>query len=465
MAEIIPFQQSRQGCRVLITAPNGRTRDKLIADATIAGYEVQVCADLASAADHLAQIDSDVCLVDLDETVGDLNGFCRSASRWRQSVTLLGLASLDLLGSPDVDAAGQFELIPKPYPSNRLAGRLAKASQRLKLSQEIERLKQSSQRRLFDEFVGCSEKAELLRDKILDAAEKDAPLVVTGERGSGTTLLARAVHLFSSRADSPLIAVDCSLQSSTALEQDLFGTPVNGLAVGSSRIKQAAGGTLILENLETVPLPLQKTLAKFIRQVSILECPQQESVRVIAVTAAEPECLVDAGQLDSGLWQLLSEQIIVVPSLRERRDDVVPLAEHFLQRLSVQEGQPCRGLSYDARQLLVECEWPGNVSQLCNVIQKAAAIDNTGTLTADSLRPWLDGESLSASDGAPGMTLREMERKLIETTFNRFCGNREQTAQTLSIGLRTLSGKLREYGYPPRGGPGSNIQPAQRKVA
>ena len=201
MAEIIPFQQSRQGCRVLITAPNGRTRDKLIADATIAGYEVQVCADLASAADHLAQIDSDVCLVDLDETVGDLNGFCRSASRWRQSVTLLGLASLDLLGSPDVDAAGQFELIPKPYPSNRLAGRLAKASQRLKLSQEIERLKQSSQRRLFDEFVGCSEKAELLRDKILDAAEKDAPLVVTGERGSGTTLLARAVHLFSSRAD------------------------------------------------------------------------------------------------------------------------------------------------------------------------------------------------------------------------------------------------------------------------
>jgi DNA-binding NtrC family response regulator len=465
MAEIIPFQQSRHGCRVLITAPDGRTRDKLIADATIAGYDVQVCADLASATDHLAQYEQDVCLIDLDETVGDLSEFCQSASQWRQSVTLLGLATLELLGSPDVDTAGKFELIPKPCLSGRLAGRLASASQRLQLSQEIERLNQRSHRRLFEEFVGNSEQAERLRDEILEAAEQETPLVVAGDRGSGTTLVARAVHLFSIRADRPLIAVDCSLQSSAVLEHDLFGTSTNGLPLDSSRMQQAAGGTLILENLETVPLSLQKTLAKFIRQFSILDSPQHEAVRVIAVTHADPECLVEEGQLDSGLWQLLSGQIVVVPSLRERRDDVIPLAEHFLHQLAVQEGQPCRRLSYDARQLLIACEWAGNVSQLCHVIQKAAAIDNTGTLTADSLRPWLDGESTSDFGGTPGMTLREMERKLIETTFNRFRGNREQTAQTLKIGLRTLSGKLREYGYPPRGGPGSNLQFAERKAA
>jgi DNA-binding NtrC family response regulator len=465
MAEIIPFQQSRCGCRVLITAPDGRTRDKLIADATIAGYDVQVCADLASATDHLTNIDSDVCLIDLDETDGDLSEFCQSASRWRQPVTLLGLASLELLGSSNVDTVGNFELVPKPCPSSRLAGRLANASRLLRMSQEIERLNQRSHRRLFEEFVGNSKQAELLRDEILQAAENETPLIVAGDCGSGTTLVARAVHLFSNRADEPLIAVDCGLQSSAALEHDLFGTLTNGLAVGSSRVKQAAGGTLILENLESVPLPLQKTLAKFIHQFSVLDAPRHEAVRVIAVTRVNPETLVDEGQLDAGLWQLLSGQIIVVPSLRERRDDVLPLAEYFLHRLSVQEGQPCRRLSYDARQLLAACEWAGNVSQLCNVVQKAAAIDSTGTLTAESLRPWLEGESTSVSGGASGMTLREMERKLIETTFNRCRGNREQTAQTLSIGLRTLSGKLREYGYPPRGGPGSNVPLEQRKAA
>lgn len=466
MADIIPFRQPQRECRLLITAADGRTRDRLVADATIAGYEVQICPDLYAASDHLAQIESDICLIDLDGVAGDIDEFCRSAARWRQPVTLLGLASRDLLESEGVDTSGSLELIPAPCPSQRLAGRLQEASRRLKLRQENERLQRQLRLRLHDEFVGDSDAADKLRAEILKVAAEDTPVVVTGERGSGTTLVARAIHHFSDRSEQPLISVDCSLQSSVALEQDLLGTTQHDIAAKSGRLHQAAGGTLVLENLHSVPLPMQKTLLEIVNRYCSDECPLKEHVRVIAILNEDADSLIQQGQLDARLHKFLNNRSVAVPSLQERAEDVVPLVEHFLQRLSVQEGRPPRRLAFDARELLRTHLWTGNVTQLLNVVRQAATIDSSGILTAESLRPWIDDELSDDSSSHDDMTLRDMERKLIETTFNRYRGNREQTANALSIGLRTLSGKLRDYGYPPRGGPGSNRQPeAERKAA
>ena len=465
MADILPFQQPRSDCRLLIAGPDGRTRDKLVADTAIAGFEVQACVDLPATAKHLAQIESDICLIDLDEATGDLNSFFATESSWRTSVALIGLASPELLKSTDVDLKGRLEIITKPCLPGRLMGRLKLVAEQLKLRQENERLQQRSRRRLFDEFVGNSDAAEQLRNEIIDAADSDLPLVVTGERGSGTSLVSRLVHLFGNRSECPLIAVDCSLQTSTALEQDLFGGMAGSFTASEGRLKQAAGGTLILENLDTVPLPMQKTLLSAIEQFVTGECPRADHVRVIAVMRETPDELVQQNQLLPKLAKLLSERTIAVPSLQQRREDVLPLAEYFLHRYTVQEGHPLRRLDYDARTLLTNYEWTGNVIQLWKVIQRAASVDSTGTLSAESLRVWLDDEATKSSSAVPGMTLRDMERKLIETTFNRCRGNREQTAHTLDIGLRTLSGKLREYGYPPRGGPGSNLKIAERKAA
>ena len=141
--------------------------------------------------------------------------------------------------------------------------------------------------------------------------------------------------------------------------------------------------------------------------------------------------------------------------------------EHFIGEISLKEGRPPRSVSTEALQLLENHPWPGNVRELQNVIERACTIEVGGAIGAESIRPWLQNESGEDNVEGVGMTLREMERKLIESTFARCNGNRERTAQILKIGLRTLSGKLREYGYPPRGGPGSNlkIHTAERKAA
>ncbi|MCH8129692.1 MAG: hypothetical protein IIC70_07325 [Acidobacteria bacterium] len=174
---------------------------------------------------------------------------------------------------------------------------------------------------------------------------------------------------------------------------------------------------------------------------------------------------MEAGLFHAGLFDFLRQQTVTVPPLRERREDIVLLAEHLLHRLAAQEGQTEMCLALDAQHLLTAFDWPGNVSQLENVIHSAGLLERGETLTAGMLRSWIEDDTASERGTAYGLTLREMERKLIETTFNRCHGNRERTAQTLKIGLRTLSGKLREYGYPPRGGPGSNLRATQRKAA
>ena len=171
------------------------------------------------------------------------------------------------------------------------------------------------------------------------------------------------------------------------------------------------------------------------------------------------ESLVDRGLFRRDLHEEICHATIELPTLRSRKEDIGSLTEHFLRRVAGREGKPTRSIMIDALHVLQSYDWPGNVRELENMVERACALDWGSKLTAAMIEPWMSKEcSNEGPDSLPGMTLAEMERKLIEATFNRFAGNREKTAKVLQIGIRTLSGKLREYGYPPRGGPGSNIK-------
>jgi len=156
----------------------------------------------------------------------------------------------------------------------------------------------------------------------------------------------------------------------------------------------------------------------------------------------------------------MNAQRLIVPALRERPEDIGPLAEQFFIRWALQEDQPRPRLTRNALEVLKEHLWPGNVRELYTVLRNTAILADAGDVTADILRPWLAKSIEVEVNETPRVTLADMERQLIETTFTRCGGNREKTALSLDIGLRTLSGKLREYGYPPRGGPGSNLKAA-----
>lgn len=161
------------------------------------------------------------------------------------------------------------------------------------------------------------------------------------------------------------------------------------------------------------------------------------------------------GKFRADLLEILSGHVVKVPALRNRIEDISVLAEHFLAEYAVREGKQTLRLTPEALDLLKQHQWPGNIRELNNVLERCCAIETGTELHADTLATWIEKPAEDEAEES-GLTLREMERKLIEATFNRFGGNREMTAKALKIGLRTLSGKLREYGYPPRGGPGSN---------
>jgi DNA-binding NtrC family response regulator len=334
-------------------------------------------------------------------------------------------------------------------------------------------------------IVGNSVQINRLREQIATSALNDWPVLIQGEAGTGRDLVARAIHEASERSHRPFVAIDCRVHSSTSLGRELFGHAAilnegeTSNSFGSSsgfgnsahssvagRIDLADGGVLLINGIDEIALPLQGVLAQVLgRKLFQRIGERQESplnVRVLAVTSKDLFQLSAAGHFREDLLQYFAGPVLKTPVLREIRSDIATLTEHLLHRISTRLGCGPIRLLMDTLTRLQAHDWPGNVGELESLLERACLLNPEGKLTAEMIDTWLTGESLFADARLPGMTLAQLERQLIEATFARCAGNRELTAQSLQIGLRTLSGKLREYGYPPRGGPGSNRQQPQR---
>ena len=472
MRDTLPFEPSdRQGC-VLIVADRDSSRRELAAEVSRLGYEVHSSDDVESAARLLAHEELDVCLIETSRPGRDASALWERSMQWRQATQLIGLMPNPLLGNEEPEPHVDCEFIFHPCSPRRLSSRLKSAVDRIQILSENRRLRRCLRHRLHGDLVGYSPTAESLRDSIQQAADNDDPVLVWGEAGTGTTLVGQAIHLLSRRAHQPLIQVDCSLLTADSLQRELFGEKSHGTGrVGlqpAGRIERAAEGTLLLDNVGAVTLSLQKKLSALFtsrrsqQQTADRGCKAQ--TRVIAVSHGNLSRQTAEGLFRKELYEFFCRQTIHLSPLRERREDIGPLTEHFLHQLAVREGQRPRRLALDALKLLESYHWPGNIRELQIVIERACSLDCGSCLTAETLHCWLAaGTAIDRAD--PSLTLGSMERKLIETTFTRCRGNRQRTAQSLRIGLRTLSGKLREYGYPPRGGPGSNITAQHRKAA
>jgi DNA-binding NtrC family response regulator len=316
-------------------------------------------------------------------------------------------------------------------------------------------------------MVGHSQAMQALRQQTQQVAEQLGCVLLKGEQGTGIDLVAQAIHDSSRRAHRPFVKVDCSVLSAETLEEELFGQMeqeqggINRHKPG--RLEQADGGTLLIDQVQYIALPVQKRLVNLLREQRF-EHPETHErvrfdVRFVFGSHVDLTSLVDRGLFRRDLHEEICQVTIDLPTLRSRKEDIGSLTEHFLRRVAGREGKPPRSIMIEALHVLQNYEWPGNVRELENMIERACALDWGSKLTAAMIEPWMSKECQNDdADALPGMTLAEMERKLIEATFNRFAGNREKTAKALQIGIRTLSGKLREYGYPPRGGPGSNIK-------
>jgi DNA-binding NtrC family response regulator len=452
--------------RVLVYAGNPAALQDLVADVSQHGFDVQATGRIELAAQMLADETVDICVVDDEEgpeATARLAAHLETAPRPTQIVRLVARGSQNVPSA----AAAICDVIEKPYASKWLGSVLASAFTKSQLMAEVYRLHRQLRGSGVQDLVGTSAAARELREDVQQAALEETSVLIAGEEGTAPELLAQAIHSLSSRSHKGYRRVDCSIVSSECLERELFG--VAGPAViRPGLLDEVEGGTLLLENVEAVALPLQKKLLNALgKQEQGTPNPdgRKYDVRLLAATHADLQELIRARRFREDFCEFLNARTIVAPPLRERLSDVGALAEQFLTRAAKQEGRRARRLSLEAVELMEQYRWPGNLRELWNVLDRVCSLEGGDELTGEMLRPWLCGELSDHQIESTGLTLKEMERKLIETTFTRCGGNRERTAHVLQIGLRTLSGKLREYGYPPRGGPGSNRASSELKAA
>ncbi|HVJ85327.1 MAG TPA: sigma 54-interacting transcriptional regulator [Caulifigura sp.] len=452
MSDVSSSATIRLTGRVAVWSRDERARQRLVLAIQQNGYEAVEFATIESLRTGIASSPFSACVIDEPDHPDVVRATEQAARQGGHPTQFVVLPSLGNRGMPF--GGPVCDVLEPPQTAERLGRALFAAVGRSRLLAENLQLKRRLESRMFEDLVGHSEAMDTLRRKVGEASEHERPVLIHGEAGAGTSIVSRAIHLARCGGRRPFLKISCSVLSAAVVQAELFGDGRN-----AGRFASATGGTLLLEDIEALALPVQEQLVKVLEEKQYRptgsDTPLPLQVRILASTHCDLQQLAAAGKFHPGLVRHLRVDAIHVPPLRDRMEDIASLSEQFLTECAVREGQPIRKLSPEALDRMRHYNWPENCRELQNVISRCCSLSTATVITGEMLEPWLEKAADDESTD-PGMTLASMERKLIEATFNRFAGNRELTAKALKIGLRTLSGKLREYGYPPRGGPGSN---------
>ncbi len=290
--------------------------------------------------------------------------------------------------------------------------------------------------------------------RILQLAERaarfDSSILITGETGVGKEVLARLIHRLSTRASGPFVPVSCTALSETLIESELFGHK-SGAFTGATRdqsgfFEEAEGGTIFLDEIGDISSNLQLKLLRVLQEHEVIPLgetrPRRVDVRVIAATNQDLERKVKAGQFRDDLYYRLKVVLFELPPLRERREDILPLARHILERVGLRMNMPDLRLDSACVERLLEYSWPGNIRELENTLEHAAIVCSGGVITPEDLPPSLTRPAESSS--GLGSTLEEVELAHIRRVLESVGGNRAEAARRLGIGPATLYRKLRQ---------------------
>jgi DNA-binding NtrC family response regulator len=351
---------------------------------------------------------------------------------------------------------GAFDYFEKGHEPDEFFHRIDGALHQRALRRENDNLR----RQLRDRFgpggiVARSVEMERVLDLVARVAPTAATVLIQGESGTGKEIIAKAIHHASPRAGGPFVAVNCGALPEALLESEIFGH-VRGAFTGATASKrglfeEADAGTLLLDEIGEMPPALQVKLLRVLQSGEVRPVGSTQSttvdVRVLAATNRDLELMVRQGSFREDLFYRLNVIALRVPPLRERRDDITPLAEHFLERFARQQGRALT-LSGSAIERLVSHGWPGNVRELENAMERTAILARGGVVEPDDLPPALVQEAAAAPAGdAPAAeTLAEAERAHILQVLARHRGHYQRAADALGIGRTTLWRKLKDYG-------------------
>jgi DNA-binding NtrC family response regulator len=457
--------------RVLVVDDHRQARESIADVLRHAGHQVECLASAIEALKVLERESFDVVITDLQMPGMSGLEFIRHLERRPHGAQVLMVtAHASVASAVDAMRHGAFDYIEKPFDVDQLEQLVARAIRHGRLLDRRQNVQQADGSGPVV-MIGSSSVMQALRTRIAQVARTPETVLITGESGTGKELVARSIHAASDRTAAPLVSLNCPVLSAHLMESELFGHERGAFTGADSprtgRFELADGGTILLDEITEVDLGLQAKLLRVLQERTFEKvgssATREVDVRVLATTNRDLRQEVAAGRFREDLYYRLAVVPLAIPTLRERREDIPELVQHFLRRVAGRlHREPCT-LEAGATELLVGYHWPGNIRELENIITRASVLNLGQPISADELRDWLIDapaaadhrtEPRIAQDEPPaievGLNLQEMERKLIEATLERFGGHRAKTAQALGIGIRTLSGKLKAYGYGPR---------------
>jgi two-component system response regulator HydG len=356
---------------------------------------------------------------------------------------------------------GAFNFLEKPITPNRLRATCEKAADAIRLKRQNTELRERLDERFgFEGIIYASGQMQAVIDRLKRIAPTDASVLISGESGTGKELVAQAIHQNSPRKGKRIVALNCAAVAENLVESELFGhvkgayTDAHTDRIGAFEF--ANGGTLFLDEVGDMPLTTQIKLLRVLEEHQITRVGDNKAIRVnvrlVSATNRSLEEMVAQGKFRNDLYFRLKVVTVHLPALRERRDDIVPLADHFRRQFTKRHHKQIKGISPVVTKRLYSYDWPGNVRQLRNAMETMVVLDFDGNLDVDDLPPELaeapPAGAITAGGGPSeliGRTMDDIERWAIEETLKLTSGNREEAAKVLAIGARTLYRKLEKY--------------------
>ena len=351
--------------------------------------------------------------------------------------------------------AGAYDYIVKPVKADVLAIAVARALEHVALKQQLTRLREQHQVG-WNGIVGASSVVRKMNELVERVAPSDATVLVTGESGTGKELVARALHDLSPRRNDPFIAINCAAMPAPLLESELFGH-VRGAFTDAKRsrpglLAQAGNGTIFLDEIGEMPLEMQVKLLRVLQERTMRPVGGDEEqpfhARVITATNRNLEVEVAERRFREDLFYRIHVVSIAVPPLREREGDILLLAHHFLRRSAQRINKPVRTISQPAARMLIEYDWPGNIRELENCMERAVALTRLDEITVDDLpRKIVEHNAAKIIIDATShdhITLDQMERRYVRQVLAAVGGNKTHAARILGIDRRSLYRRLEE---------------------
>ncbi|MCP4633162.1 MAG: sigma-54-dependent Fis family transcriptional regulator [candidate division Zixibacteria bacterium] len=360
----------------------------------------------------------------------------------------------DVHSAVEAMKSGAVDYLNKPIELEELLTIIKKAGERFRILSENRALKELiKQGAAPTDFVGESEEVKQLLSTVYRVAETDSTILVTGESGTGKELISSMIHKASPRAGKPFIPVACGALPETLLESELFGHE-KGAFTGAQRLhlgrfELASGGTLFLDEIGELPSSVQAKLLRVLEENRIIRVGGEDYVdidtRIVAATNRNLEKEIDNGNFRKDLYFRLNVIQIHIPSLKERRKDIIPLTEYFINRYSKRFKKVIEGITAQARDILLEYDWSGNVRELENCIERAVVLCTGSSIDTNDIPSNITGNKNSKIFPSDIISIKDAEKYLIKKALDKNDWNITLTASELGLHRNTLSVKIKEY--------------------